>query len=312
MMRFFRSKKTIAKKQADSVHKVLAQTPLLIAEKTYNTSHPDYDAHATRYYPGRIFNGDLPSKNMLYQSLLPMTKKEGDRLFIPDPSWKPILEQMLEEVKNTPHSAQVFERKKFIENYVIQLNKQYKAHYVPGWVSLEDALFLYWLVRTLKPKTIVQTGVCNGLSSAFMMLALAKNGAEGRLHVIDLPNIFNPKDAHWTVKNQVYGVMIPEGKSSGWIVPDAYHNRFDVQLGDAKQLLPPLVDRLDSIDMFYHDSDHSYNHMLFEFNEIQRKLTPGGLVVADDISWNASLWDFADARHVPAYNYKGTVGVAFF
>jgi cephalosporin hydroxylase len=64
--------------------------------------------------------------------------------------------------------------------------------------------------------------------------------------------------------------------------------------------------------MFFHDSDHTYNHMMFEFKEAKRKLVAGGLIVADDISWNASLWDFADQNGVPSYNFKGTVGVALF
>ncbi|MFZ1008138.1 MAG: class I SAM-dependent methyltransferase, partial [Candidatus Sulfotelmatobacter sp.] len=164
----------------------------------------------------------------------------------------------------------------------------------------------------LKPKTIVQTGVCNGMSSAFMMLGLVKNGGDGSLHVIDLPAVFNPKDAGWTVKGKVYGVVIPEGKSSGWMVPDAYRDRFEVWTGDAKVLLPKMVDKVDSIDLFFHDSEHTYNHMIFEFREAKRKLRPGGLIVGDDVSWNASVWDFADQYGVPSYNFKGAVGVAFF
>ena len=69
---------------------------------------------------------------------------------------------------------------------------------------------------------------------------------------------------------------------------------------------------LDAIDFFYHDSDHTYNHMMFEFREARRKLSKGGLVVGDDVSWNASVWDFADECGVPSYNFKGAVGVAFF
>jgi hypothetical protein len=153
--------------------------------------------------------------------------------------------------------------------------------------------------------------VCNGLSSAFMMLGLVKNGPEGRLHAIDLPPIFESTDANWTTKGKIYGVVIPEGKSSGWIVPDAYRGRLDVSTGDAKALLPKLVDEVDSIDLFYHDSDHTYDHMMFEFRQVKRKLKPGGLIVGDDISWNASLWDFADECRVPSYNFKGAVGVAF-
>jgi predicted O-methyltransferase YrrM len=125
-----------------------------------------------------------------------------------------------------------------------------------------------------------------------MMLALARNGPEGAL--------------------SVNGVVIPEGKTTGWMVPDAYRDRFEVWNGDAKDLLPKMVDKVDTIDFFYHDSDHTYDHMMFEFREAKRKLSPGGLIIGDDISWNASLWDFADQYGVPSFNFKGAVGVAFF
>jgi hypothetical protein len=46
--------------------------------------------------------------------------------------------------------------------------------------------------------------------------------------------------------------------------------------------------------------------------QAKRKLNKGGLIVGDDLSWNASLWDFAGELGVPAYNFKGTLGVAFF
>jgi predicted O-methyltransferase YrrM len=96
------------------------------------------------------------------------------------------------------------------------------------------------------------------------------------------------------------------------MVPDIYRDRFHVQTGDAKVLLPPLIDSLDSIDLFFHDSDHTYDHMMFEFDQAMRKLSPSGLIIADDIAWNSSLWDFAEARGVPGYNYRGSMGAAFF
>ena len=282
--------------------------PLMIAAKTYNTSHPGYDANLVRNFPGHIFNAGEPCNNTVYADLKRFAKGEE----VPDEAWNAILKEALEEARTVPHSDQVFERRAYIETYMEKLARQYQAHYAAGWVNLDDALFLYWLVRKLKPKTIVQTGVCNGLSAAFMMLGLVKNGPDGRLHAIDLPPVFNSEDAGWKIKGKVYGVVIPEGKSSGWIVPDAYLGRFEVWNGDAKALLPKMVDKVDAIDLFYHDSDHTYDHMMFEFREAKRKLKPGGLIVGDDVSWNASVWDFADEHAVPSYNYKGAVGVAFF
>jgi predicted O-methyltransferase YrrM/SAM-dependent methyltransferase len=291
-----------------SVREKIRQYPLMLDEKTYNTAHPDYDHKLVRNFPGKIFNRDQPSDNPAFAALRRIAG--GDQ--VPDDSWHQILADALAEATSVPHSSQVFERRTFIERYVAEIGRKYRAHYVPGWVNLEDALFLYWLVRQAKPCKVVQCGVCNGLSSAFMMLGLVKNGPDGTLSVIDMPPIFDPTDPAWTTEGKVYGVVIPEGKTTGWMVPDAYRDRFEVWNGDAKELLPEMVDRLDSLDFFYHDSDHSYNHMMFEFNQAKRKLNKGGLVVGDDVSWNSSLWDFADEFRVPSYNFMGTVGVVFF
>jgi predicted O-methyltransferase YrrM len=291
-----------------SFREAMAQLPLMIADRTYNTSHPDYDARLVRNFPGTIFNADQPCTNPAFQALMKLAMGKN----VPDKAWQPILADALAEASSVPHADQIFERRTFIENYVAELGRTYKAYYQPGWVNMDDALFLYWLVRQTKPKKIVQCGVCNGLSASFMILALAKNGPDGSLSVIDLPPIFDPSNPDWTIEGKVYGVVIPEGKTTGWMVPDAYRDRFDVWNGDAKDLLPKMVDKVDAIDFFYHDSDHTYDHMTFEFREAKRKLSPGGLIVGDDISWNASLWDFADQYGVPSFNFKGAVGVTFF
>ena len=45
---------------------------------------------------------------------------------------------------------------------------------------------LYGLVREFKPKTLVETGVCNGVSIAVILAVLARNEA-GLFYSIDLP-----------------------------------------------------------------------------------------------------------------------------
>ena len=291
-----------------NARETLALHPLMRDARTYNPAHRDYHPRLTRNFPGRIFNWRRPCDNPAFAALSQMAWLA----WVPDRRWRQVLSEALAEASAIPGAEQVFERRRFVEDYVTRLARTYGSLYQPGWVNLDDALFLYWLVRQAKPKTIVQTGVCNGLSAAFMMLALAKNGPDGTLHVIDLPPVFDPGDPAWTVAGTIYGVVIPEGKTTGWLVPDAYRDRFEVWNGDAKDLLPKMVDKVDAIDFFYHDSDHTYDHMMFEFGEAKRKLTKGGLIVGDDVSWNASVWDFADRYGVPSYNFKGTVGVAFF
>jgi predicted O-methyltransferase YrrM len=290
------------------VMEALRSHPLLFAPNTFNTNHPDYNPAEARNFPGKIFNMNAKTDNPVYGEL----KKLIQNNEIAEARWANILSESLAEAKTVPHADEVFQRKDFIEKYMKDLSAKYQAFYQPGWVNLDDALFLYWVVRKMKPKVIVQTGVCNGLSSAFMMLALAKNGPDGTLHVIDMPPVFDSKSDDWKAKGKVYGVVIPEGKTSGWIVPDAYRNRFEVLNGDAKDLLPGLLAKLGKVDMFYHDSDHTYDHMMFEFREAKKYLTKHGIMVSDDISWNASLWDFADDYAAPAYNYRGSMGIACF
>lgn len=290
------------------VESALKDHPVMFAYKTYNTSHPEYDANKVRNFPGKIFNLHRDLANPVYSELKKLIKDDE----ISEAKWADILKETLEEIKTIPHADEVFKRKAFVEEYLQKLEEKYEAYYRPGWVNLDDALFLYWVVRRLQPKTIVQTGVCNGLSSAFMMLALVKNGPDGSLHVIDMPPVFNSNEEVWKVKGRTYGVVIPEGKSSGWLVPDMYRDRFEVLCGDARLLLPGLLKKLGNIDMFYHDSDHTYDHMLFEFQEAKNYLSPSSVIVSDDIAWNASLWDFADEHIVPAYNYRGSMGIVCF
>ena len=173
----------------ETIQRALALHPLKIDAKTYNTSHPAYNPALVRNFPGKILNFDKPSNNSVYRKLAKLAESDD----VSTDVWDSILGDALAELKTVPHADQVFERRDFIEKYLFDIAAKYGAYYAAGWVNLDDALFLYWLVRQLKPKTIVQTGVCNGLSSAFMMLGLVKNGQEGRLHVIDLPPVFDLK-----------------------------------------------------------------------------------------------------------------------
>ena len=291
-----------------SFQKAMGTMPLMIADKTYNGAHPDYDPVVVRNFPGRILNTGRPSDNVLYAEIRKLAYGRN----VPRLAWRSVLRDAAAEAATVPGYAQLMERKAYVERYLADMGRKYGAHYVAGWVTMTDAQYLYWVVRRLKPKVIVQAGVSNGLSTAFMMLALAKNGPEGKLYAIDLPAVFDENDPAWTQAGTVYGVAIPAGKSSGWLVPDLYRDRCEVTAGDAKDLLPKLMDRLDRIDLFFHDSDHSYAHMMFEYEQAMRKLAAGGVILADDISWNASLWDYADAHGVPSYNFNGTIGAAFF
>jgi hypothetical protein len=73
-------------------------------------------------------------------------------------------------------------------------------------------------------------------------------------------------------------------------------------------LLPDLLKSLDRLDLFLHDSDHSYRAMLFEFERAYPKLVPAGLLLSDDTHLHAA-WDDFCARHVLRPGRIGHLGV---
>jgi len=65
--------------------------------------------------------------------------------------------------------------------------------------------------------------------------------------------------------------------------------------GDSKVILPELLAKLGSIDVFFHDSLHTYEHMMFEFKTALPKIDKGGYLISDDIHLNNSFIDFCKA-----------------
>jgi hypothetical protein len=141
---------------------------------------------------------------------------------------------------------------------------------------------LYVLARALKPEVVVETGVASGVSSAHWLRALALNG-KGKLYSIDLPNLND-------------GVALPAGKDPGWIVPDNLRDRWNLRLGASRVLLPELLGSLSSVDIFFHDSDHAKEAMMFEFEAAFPKVRTGGLILSDDTNYN-DAWDQFNAAH---------------
>ena len=136
---------------------------------------------------------------------------------------------------------------------------------------------LYVICRTVKPAVVIETGVASGLSSAYILLALEDN-ASGRLFSIDLP------DADTEELLGVVLTRLPEGSKSGWVVPDWLRARWDLRIGKSSDLLPSLLAEVKQAEIFLHDSEHSYENMMFEFGQAWPTLADGGFVLSDDVN----------------------------
>ncbi|MFN2471648.1 MAG: class I SAM-dependent methyltransferase [Gaiellaceae bacterium] len=167
--------------------------------------------------------------------------------------------------------------------------QRYNTGRATGRDGYGEGLSLYGLLRDLSPGVAVETGVCNGVSTAFLLLALERNGA-GELHSVDLPEIAGEEYAPGTFWDGKGGAVIPAGKEPGWMVPEHLRDRWQLTLGRSQDVLPPLLERIGPIDFFMHDSEHSYECMSFEFHTAWTPLREGGALAADDVTLNPA-WD---------------------
>lgn len=163
----------------------------------------------------------------------------------------------------------------------------------------QAGFLLYVLVRSLKPEVIVETGVSSGESSTFFLQGLEDN-KKGKLYSIDLPPEIDQKQLN---------IVFPSGKSHGWIIPDYLRNRWELNLGPSQELLEPMLKRLGSIDIFWHDSLHTYEHMMFEFQTSWKFIKNGGILISDDIATlnekgSSPLINFADSKKINFVIYQ--------
>jgi hypothetical protein len=175
-----------------------------------------------------------------------------------------------------------------------------------GAISFPSIGQLYALVRRFRPTIAVETGVCNGVSTTLILLALKNNG-QGRLFSIDLPEYpgnGGSESEFWSGKG---GAVVPLDRKPGWFVPDDLRDSWELTLGRSQDELGPLLERLGSIDFFLHDGEHSYECMTSEYELAFAHLREGGILASDDTHRNSAFADFAASVSRPPYSLGGAV-----
>ena len=129
----------------------------------------------------------------------------------------------------------------------------------------------YLMCRLLEPAVVVETGVAYGVSSAFILRALEENG-RGVLHSVDLPPLRPEYEMFW-----------------GIAVDGAPKGRWRLHRGSSRRVLPRLLEEVDTVDIFVHDSLHTYRNMRREFEKTWPYLRTGGVILADDVERNRAF-----------------------
>ncbi len=149
--------------------------------------------------------------------------------------------------------------------------------FAPRWAA--DSLLArccYLSCRLLEPSVVIETGVAYGVSSAFILRALEENG-HGVLHSVDLPPLRREYERFW-----------------GIAVPGALRGRWNLHRGSSRRVLPGLLRQTGTVDLFVHDSLHTYRTMRSEFEAVWPRLRKGGMILADDVERNRA---FDELRH---------------
>lgn len=175
-------------------------------------------------------------------------------------------------------------------NFERELREELKGLAYAGWLTFERGRVLYVLTRLLRPEILVETGVFAGVSTAYILNALDSNGT-GCLYSVDLPDPF----------------LARYQKQPGFAVHEKLRDKWQLELGRSSDKLLPLLLSLGCIDFFLHDSEHSYQNMMFEFNTAWSFLRPGGILISHDIDKNNSFRDFCRTVGVAPVEMKSSI-----
>jgi predicted O-methyltransferase YrrM len=145
--------------------------------------------------------------------------------------------------------------------------------------------FLRGFVRSVRPKRFLETGVADGASTRIILDALEENG-DGQLWSVDVhPGAGELARASPAVHRWQFVVLPRRGRATAF-------------RGTIRPLRP--------LDVFLHDSDHSYPWQTFEYREAWSALAPGGWLLSDDIDASYAFLDFAVAQRLKPWILIGS------
>lgn len=127
----------------------------------------------------------------------------------------------------------------------------------------------YAIVRLVRPRLVVETGVDKGLGACVLTAALRRNTEEGQ------PGRYLGTDVN---------------PAAGFLLAGRYAELGEVLRGDS---VHSLVSQDGPIDVFIHDSNHAAGYEAREYEAIRGKLGDRAIVLSDNAHVTGELLEFA-------------------
>jgi predicted O-methyltransferase YrrM len=139
-------------------------------------------------------------------------------------------------------------------------------------VNPGDRRALYHLVRTLRPRRVLEVGTHIGASTLYIARALRANGNDGRVTTVDITDVNDPQRGAWRAVGQR---KAPREFAAELGVSD----RITFVVSDSVQW---LGESGDPFDLVFLDGDHASRAVYQEVSRSLRRLAPGGVILLHD------------------------------
>lgn len=155
---------------------------------------------------------------------------------------------------------------------------------LPFTSEFPQAALLYLLVRSQRPRTVIETGVRPGYTTAWILAALDANG-DGTLHSL------GPGPTGHRIQS-VRDVTV------GQFVPPALRSRWTLVLGNTEDNLRELLAQERPVDLFLSDNGPDADRARFELHSAWSALSPRGILLAHHADASPAWADFCRAQGV--------------
>jgi predicted O-methyltransferase YrrM len=156
---------------------------------------------------------------------------------------------------------------------------------------------LHFLVRELKPHSVLELGTAHGFSALHILAALEAN-ERGHLYTVELD------PTRRTLALKAVDRFFP-GTERVTSIESSFAD-----------VLPELAEDLAPLDLIFEDGPHTHDVTLAAFKQTIDHLKPGGLYIVDDINFDGEqehAWVSIrnDPRIVASVEINGRSGICF-